>query len=561
MATLAVTSGPNAGQRYELGVLTVIGRYPFCDIQLDMSNVSREHARIVNKDGTFTIEDLNSQNGTFVNGQRLTARSQLKHNDRINIYQVALLFIDESAIGEETREGTSPECSAPQETRLRGPNVVEAVDATSDSRIIANAEEKWRASLSLLRSLGRSLDVDEMLGLLLDDLFRIFPHADRGYILLVEEDGSLVLQALKEDGGTNVDHTLGPVDQTLAEQVIEQGEAVLCLDEDVGDSESVLDLPIRSIMCTPLISPLRKRLGALYIDTKHDSHRFGTEDLELLVGVAAVAGQSVAFARQHQLSVREHQRHTQQLNAEINERKRIESELRRSNNELQEFAYIASHDLQEPLRAVIGFVQLLAQTYEDKLDEQVNGYIQQAVDGGLRMQRLIDDLLEYSRVRTRGAPFESTNCNEVLEAVLSNLTVAIEESAAQVVSEDLPTINADRSQLIQVLQNLISNAIKFRSDDPPIIRVSAERRNDEWVFSVSDNGIGISAEYSERVFKMFQRLHRKEAYPGSGIGLAICRKVVERHGGKIWLDKSVECGAIFRFSIPLAASEFASDAE
>ena len=247
---------------------------------------------------------------------------------------------------------------------------------------------------------------------------------------------------------------------------------------------------------------------------------------------------------------------------------RYAAELERSNQELEQFAYVASHDLQEPLRMVASYVQLLAKDYAGKLDEDADEYIGFAVDGAKRMQRLIDDLLAFSRVGTRGQQFQPVDCNQLLQDVLRGLKLAIEESGAVVTYGELPTIMADRGQIYQLLQNLIANALKFRADAPPRIHISADLacrwgqrqsspgpavNSDEhpnWVFAVADNGIGIDPQYAERIFVIFQRLHSRAQYSGTGIGLAICKKIVERHGGRIWVESTLGHGATFYFRLP-----------
>ncbi|HEU4740557.1 MAG TPA: PAS domain S-box protein [Meiothermus sp.] len=248
------------------------------------------------------------------------------------------------------------------------------------------------------------------------------------------------------------------------------------------------------------------------------------------------------------------ERELRTLNAELEARvAERTAELERSNRDLEQFAYVASHDLQEPLRMISSYTQLLAKRYAGKLDEKADQYIHYAVDGANRMQRLIQDLLAYSRVGTRAQALEPTDANTVLQETLENLQFAIQENGAVVEADPLPRVLADRSQLGQVFQNLIANALKFRHPERPLhIRVGAVRQDGMWRFSVQDNGIGIEEQYFERIFVIFQRLHGKEDYPGSGIGLALCKKIVERHGGKIWLESEVGEGSCFYFTWPAA---------
>lgn len=237
------------------------------------------------------------------------------------------------------------------------------------------------------------------------------------------------------------------------------------------------------------------------------------------------------------------------------------TDLRRSNTELEQFAYVASHDLQEPLRKVASFCQLLQRRYAENLDERANQYIGFAVDGANRMQTLINDLLAFSRVGRLHRQYKPVDLEEVLEAATDSLSVAIEESGARVTSESLPTLPGDTTQLTMLLQNLLGNAIKFRSPDrTPRIAVSARRDGDLWHFAVTDNGIGISAEYAERIFVIFQRLHTREEYSGNGIGLAMCKKIVEFHGGTIDIDTDHTEGTRVRFSLAAEPRDQHTDA-
>lgn len=252
----------------------------------------------------------------------------------------------------------------------------------------------------------------------------------------------------------------------------------------------------------------------------------------------------------------------QALQQEVGERKRAEEaiqrytkELERSNQELQQFAYVASHDLQEPLRMVSSYLQLLERRYRDRLDQDAKEFIAFAVDGAKRMQSLINDLLAYSRVGTRGKEFRPVELDEIMLQVRNNLKIAIQEQAAEVACDPLPQVQGDDTQLLQLFQNLVGNAIKFHGEQKPRIRIQAERYNGAWQFSVRDNGIGIDPQYAERIFLIFQRLHNRDEYPGTGIGLAICKRIVERHGGRIWVDSQPGEGSTFYFTLPVVNKE------
>ncbi|MBM4298778.1 MAG: GAF domain-containing protein, partial [Deltaproteobacteria bacterium] len=224
--------------------------------------------------------------------------------------------------------------------------------------------------------------------------------------------------------------------------------------------------------------------------------------------------------------------------------------LLRSNAELEQFAYVASHDLQEPLRMITGYTQLLAKRYGDKLGQDAGQFIGFMVDGAKRMRQLIEDILTYSRVDRRGKPLVACEVGPLLDQTLATLQLAIEESGAVVTHDELPKVHADPGQIVQLLQNLLGNAIKYHGDAPPRVHISCQRRGADWLFAVKDNGIGIEAQYAERVFIIFQRLHTREEYEGTGIGLAVCKKIVDRHGGRIWLESTPGQGATFFFTLP-----------
>jgi light-regulated signal transduction histidine kinase (bacteriophytochrome) len=232
------------------------------------------------------------------------------------------------------------------------------------------------------------------------------------------------------------------------------------------------------------------------------------------------------------------------------EKEKRAAELIIANKELEQFAYVASHDLQEPLRMVASYTQLLERRYKDKLDQDANDFIQYAVDGANRMQKLINDLLDYSRTTSRGKDFTKVDISQVLGQTISNLQQLIIENNALITNEDLPELKADESQIIRVFQNLIENAIKFKKkSEMPKIHISCKEKNEFYEFAVRDNGIGIDMQFHDRVFTIFQRLHSKEEYPGTGIGLSICKRIIERHEGKIWFESKENEGTTFYFTL------------
>jgi light-regulated signal transduction histidine kinase (bacteriophytochrome) len=245
------------------------------------------------------------------------------------------------------------------------------------------------------------------------------------------------------------------------------------------------------------------------------------------------------------------------LEAEIEQRKKTERALKEttvkltsSNTDLQQFAYVASHDLQEPLRAVAGFLTLIAKKEKERLDSETEGWINHAVEGAQRMRSLINDLLAYARIESRGKELKETDCNAALAIAKKDLSVVLEETEAQIISEDLPKVLGEQGQLAQLFQNLIGNALKFHDVEKPVVTISVHRKNDDWLFAVKDNGLGFDQSHAERIFVIFQRLQGREVHKGTGIGLSICKKIVERHGGKIWVESAIGKGSTFFFTIP-----------
>ena len=246
---------------------------------------------------------------------------------------------------------------------------------------------------------------------------------------------------------------------------------------------------------------------------------------------------------------------TRCVTRDITERKRLEDELRetigrleQSNDRLRQFAYAASHDLQEPLRMVTSYLQLLENRYKDDLDEAAREYIDFAVDGASRMREMVNDLLAYSQIDQDEIEFEPVDCETVVANVLADLDVQIEENDANIVTESLPTLEAHEKQLKKLFQNLISNALKY-SDDAPRVEITAKQRNESWEFSVTDNGIGIDPDKTDRIFEVFKRLHHDDEYPGTGIGLSLCQKIVENHDGEIWVESEPGEGTTFSFTL------------
>jgi len=300
---------------------------------------------------------------------------------------------------------------------------------------------------------------------------------------------------------------------------------------------------------------IRSRQSKINIDEPWGNRWVSTSKIPYLnetgevIGVIGVS-MDVTERKLAEEELKKHRDHLEEL---INERT-MELDnaiigLKRSNQELEQFAYVASHDLQEPLRMVSSYTQLLERRYKDQLDQDAKDFIFFAVDGANRMQHLINDLLDYSRVTTRGKPFVKLDLSTVLGHAIANLQKKIQETGAMIVNDDLPFVYGDEVQLVRVFQNLLDNAMKFRGADPPRINVSAKTLDEKIQISITDNGIGIDKIYSDRVFTIFQRLHTKIEYPGTGIGLAICKRTIERHGGKIWFESEPGKGTTFSFTL------------
>ncbi|HEY1267643.1 MAG TPA: ATP-binding protein [Candidatus Binatia bacterium] len=415
--------------------------------------------------------------------------------------------------------------------------VIAFTDVTNRKRAQEELQERYR-QLTALHGIGQMIFASNDFNAILDDILDrslSLLSLDLGNLRLLGNDGSMQLCACR---GYNAPNRLGRQSAAVREggrldlmRRVASGNSVVI--DEIADAQGLRSFKsegAHSALIVPIITAT-EMLGVIEVASR-TPRKFRIDEVRLLEAIGHQMGIAVQKARLMQ------------------EAERRAQELERSNADLQHFAYIASHDLQEPLRMVSSYMQLLSRRYKEKLDADADEFIGYAVDGAKRMQALINALLSYSRVGTQGKGLEHTDCEKVLDDTLAALKNAIEDSGAQISRGALPTVMADATQLGQLFQNLIANAIKFRNHHAPVVRISAERKGTEWVFTVADNGIGFDPEYADRVFVMFQRLHGRDAYPGTGIGLAVCKKIVERHGGKIWVDSKPGEGACFHFTLP-----------
>jgi signal transduction histidine kinase len=311
---------------------------------------------------------------------------------------------------------------------------------------------------------------------------------------------------------------------------------------DIDQRRQLQQLAMQSWLMTPIQS--QERIWGLLVVALKDRALFIEDDLNVLYLLA----QECALLLDNHRLIEELQHYSEQLEHKVEERTVA---LQRSNEELRHYAYVASHDLQEPLRMVISYLELIERRFPDKLDTEAREFIAFAVEGALRMKSLITDLLMYSRLETRSHTFRWIDTQQVLDKTKQMLKVAIEETDAKITNDEMPQVLADEELILQIFQNLIANAIKYRSTRQPEIHIGATCKDRLWIFSVKDNGIGIEQKFLERIFIMFQRLHTREKYPGTGIGLAICKKAVELHEGRIWAESEFGTGTTFYFTIPL----------
>ena len=546
---------------------TVIGRQPECDVVLESLSVSRHHAALVEVHGKHFIEDLKSKNGTFVNGVLVAEITELHDADVIDICDEILSFhTDEpetvlippapetwASRTQDTRStplplnATSIDTYAALDDSQPEPEVVATLDPSFDQStgtLSASLPEKVHIVMELSQSICSELRLADVQSRAVNGLLKIFPQAD--VAALLSEDSStgdlqvVAVQSRYKDRGGEPPTMAS---RTVAYRAIKSETAILSADA-VADArfdgaDSVHRPRLGSTMCVPLISRQRNVLGAIQVAAVRSKNLFSKEDLAIMVTIASQVTLAVENARLHEEVVMQRDLATQRTQA-----------LKRSNEDLERFGYTISHDLQAPIRAIrfqCGELQKLLQN-DPKSDASQR--CDQIQNNALRLKTLIRDLLEYSRVSSCNAAFNETDTNEVLQNALENLELEIRESGAQITYADLPHTFGDWGQLVRLFQNLIHNAIKFCSGRTPVVHVEAQREEDADVFSVRDNGIGISGTQFERVFEIFERLHTQEEFPGTGAGLAIAQRIVERHGGRIWIESEEGKGSTFFFRIP-----------
>ncbi len=420
-------------------------------------------------------------------------------------------------------------------------NSVNAMAAALERRL-----ERLKSGQAVNEAITATLELPAVLEILLRNVETLFPPESIVTVQLIEREGKefeyIALRNVNEEEWTGEYGRRRPIASSdLAMLVAENGGFIQILDlrsdPRVKRKEFLTQL---GLVCYfgLLLGPMDNRLGVLEIYTRQQ-HEIGADEFDILRDLARQAGVAI---------------HNSQLYQAVKDAERALAEsvegLRRSNAELEQFAYVASHDLQQPLQVVINFTQLLAQKYKGKLDKDADEIIGYAVEGAKRMGVLIKDLLALSRIDRQGKEFAPADLNAELRRSLFNLKTAIDESLAQVTYDSLPVVRGDQILLAQLLQNLITNAIKFRGSSPPEIHIGCEHNGNQWLFSVKDNGIGIDTKYAEKIFLIFERLHNRQDYPGTGIGLAMCKKVVELHGGKIWVESELGKGSTFYFTLP-----------
>lgn len=432
-------------------------------------------------------------------------------------------------------------------------------DFALDEKVTPEPEPEEAPTLSLVDRFDTVLDAGRRIA---SQLSRetIFQEVREAAQRLLRGQRCLLVRTEDDDADEDLTKASGELDKEyirdVADRALATGQVIVLSDAQIQEDEALL-AGVRSALCAPVFAR-GEPAGCFYVDHREVSGLFAEDEQRLAEFIATIAGAALenaqGFAQLQQLAATlEHkvEERTAHIEAQKVELQSLNDELGRSNEELQQFAYVASHDLQEPLRTITSYCQILQRRYGKELDDKANEFIDFAVDGATRMKKLITDLLTYSRVGTRGKELAPTDMEKVVQRVIRSLKMQIEDQGAVVTHDPLPTVMADETQMGQLLQNLIGNGMKFCGDKSPHVHVSCQdHENGMFRFAVKDNGIGIDPDHFDRVFQIFQRLHTRAEYEGTGIGLAVCKKTVERHGGTIWVDSKPGEGCTFSFTIP-----------
>ena len=523
----------------------------------------RERGSTVPLEGTMVGEAIGSRDAIILQGNldELTQRYPRRVRSGLRSVIAAPIMFQNEVLGVLNLRSLKGNAYEKHHLDLMRKVVAQIAPAIANSQLYAENNAAASAAQRLawqnagLAEIGRvissSLDIEDVYALFADQTLHLIPYDRISINMIREETGEFITAYVIGEAvrGRAVGETTR-IAGTFTEQVIRNRQATVF---HPGSKEAMLgrfpglgpeyESGIRSFLSVPLI--FNDRVIAVLNFRSLSEDTYTHQDLE----VAQLIGAQVAGAIANS-----------QLHAETVEADRVLQEqaveLTRSNAELEQFAYVASHDLQEPLRVIAGYVNLLEERYGDRIDEDGRDFIAFTTDAVHRMRSLINDLLDYSRVESDGNPFEQVDCNRALGNALADLGVSIQETDAEITSEPLPEFSGDPVQISQLLENLVANAIKFRQDDvAPKIHVSCHRNDSNWQLSVADNGIGIRPRYQDRIFGMFKRAHKRSKYPGTGIGLAMCSKIVERHGGTIWVESEIGEGSIFHFTIPAQEDE------
>ena len=520
--------------------------------------VGREEGTVVALNGTMILEAVEANKPMILQGdvEELSREFPMMVRSGLKSVLLAPIIFKNEVLGVLHMRSLEENAYNSHHLDLATKVAAQIAPAIANSQLYARHTESEAEAKRLalqnaaIAEIGRiitaSLDIEEVYAVFAEQTHRLIGF-DRVVISLLGRDSDDFTNAYvigvpvsNRDQGDLIE-----LKGTFTDEVVRQQRAILFLPESLRETRTMFPglIPqyhggLRSFISVPLVYK-DATIGVLHFSSAMSN---AYSDYEVAIADLIAAQIAGAIENSH-------------LHAETLESDRVlqrqAQELARSNAELEQFAYVASHDLQEPLRVIAGYVNLLEERYADKLDEDARDFIGFATDAAHRMRALIDALLQYSRLETHGNPFERMDCNQALSEAMADLEVSIGESDAEITTERLPEIVGDPIQITHVFENLISNAIKFKKDGSrPRIHISCGRFEDCWQISVADNGAGIRPRYQERIFGMFKRAHKRSKYPGTGIGLALCLKIVERHGGRIWVDSEFNRGSTFHFTIP-----------